>query len=170
MDFLIASDTHGAYDLLRAVWRKQVHKPDGLIFLGDGLKDLWDFSSFAPGVPILAVRGNCDFTKALPDGTVAEVSMVRTFEDVKVFMTHGHAYGVKGGDTHLLQAGISNGASVILYGHTHRQEARFVTDFGRPVQICNPGSLRDKGQFATISLCGGQAVIGLGELPRSALL
>lgn len=167
MTFLVASDSHGyVHALLRAYDRQP--KADGLIFLGDGLRDLFGFREAHPGVPILAVRGNCDFVSVLPDGGTAPICETRVFENVRIFMVHGHAHYVKSGTGTLAQSAARAGASVVLYGHTHEQETHFET-VGKPddplrIQFCNPGSIGYGGEFATLTLQNGQALVGLGRL------
>ena len=42
----------------------------------------------------------------------------------KLFVTHGHAYGVKSGLGRLAERAKTLGADVVLYGHTHIPEQR----------------------------------------------
>ena len=56
-----------------------------------------------------------------------------------LFMAHGHRFGVKQGLESFAQAACQAGASVGLFGHTHRPYAK---QWGT-VLLCNPGSLRD---------------------------
>ncbi len=164
MFFLVLSDSHGTPNLIKRAWNIQVSVPDGIIFLGDGLRDLWAFSEEKPSVPIFAVRGNCDWTGSLPNGQLVPISDTYTFEGVRVFSAHGHTYSVKAGTDSLLKAGSRAKANVILYGHTHIQETHWENPDGEAIQLCNPGSLKDNGEFATLTLQNGQALIGLGQL------
>ena len=167
MTIVIASDSHGHGDSLSRAFDRQP-KADGLIFLGDGLRDLFGFRETHPHVPILAVRGNCDFVSVLPDGGTAPNQEIRVFENVRILMVHGHTHNVKSGTGYLTAAAYRAGASVALYGHTHEQETHFERVGGPEdpvsIQLCNPGSIGYEGQFATLTLQNGRALIGLGQL------
>jgi hypothetical protein len=57
-------------------------KPDLLLFLGDGIRDLDKIKAQFPDIPLRAVRGNCDYDSCLP------VSDVITADGVNIFFTH----------------------------------------------------------------------------------
>lgn len=87
MVLLVASDTHGHADrLLTAVSRV---RPAALLFLGDGLSDL---SVLPSELPVRAVCGNCDFF-----GREFPTCRLEVFGQTRIFLTHGHTLGVKGG-------------------------------------------------------------------------
>ena len=92
MEIVIVSDTHGKSARLADVMAKT--GADVLLFLGDGLRDLSVIDEAA--VTLCAVRGNCDWFCA----TDLPLSRVEVFGGVRVFMTHGHAFGVKSGISH----------------------------------------------------------------------
>ena len=130
MKFCIASDSHGSFSLLcRMLEREQ---PDCLLFLGDGAEEAQRAAKLL-GTACLCVVGNCDLCSPEPPA--------RTLEQggVTLFMAHGHRFGVKQGLESFAQAACQAGASVGLFGHTHRPYAK---QWGT-VLLCNPGSLRD---------------------------
>ena len=86
---LVLSDSHGGRDAIERVLMKESKNIDALIFLGDGLRDLELSLTKYPKLRAYSVAGNCDYGALEPlDGLVA-------FEQVVLFYTHGHMYGVK---------------------------------------------------------------------------
>ena len=73
-------------------------------------------------------------------------------EGYKIFMTHGHNYGVRYTQEYIMEAAESQGANIALYGHTHIVDYRI----GPPL-LLNPGSAsrpRDdnRGSFIVMEL------------------
>ena len=100
---------------------------DYVLFLGDGL------SRVAPLLEhrgFYAVKGNCDSLPA-PDELVLDI------EDMKVFLTHGHLYGVKTDLLNLTLRAEELGCRLVFFGHTHIAET---VEHGT-VTLVNPGSL-----------------------------
>ena len=118
-DYLVLSDTHGKEKLLYRVASVMRTRPQAILFLGDGLRDLDVLSDipFLRDVPVWAVSGNCDsiFSIRATEPTTRLVHL----ENHKIFMTHGHLYDVRGGISAALQNAIAADADVLLYGHTH---------------------------------------------------
>ena len=85
MEILVVSDTHGRASRLSEILERT--NADTLLFLGDGLRDL---SVVPASVAVYAVRGNCDFM-----GFDTPDARLEIFDTCRVFMTHGHRYGVK---------------------------------------------------------------------------
>ena len=109
MEILVVSDTHGRASRLSEVLERT--NADTLLFLGDGLRDL---SVVPAGVAVYAVRGNCDFM-----GFDTPDARLEIFDTCRVFMTHGHRYGVKSSLSAAIRAAAERSADVLLYGHTH---------------------------------------------------
>ena len=127
---LILSDSHGGSDAIARILKAERENIDALIFLGDGLRDLELALTKYPRLRTYAVAGNCDFGALEPyDGLAA-------FDQVIVFYTHGHMYGVKYDLDTLADAAAARGAQVALFGHTHIPLAE---TRGR-VFLFNPGS------------------------------
>lgn len=89
--------------------------PDAVLHLGDHQSDAEDLSYAFENIEFYAVPGNCDYS---PE---ASGSYTLLFDDTRVFMTHGHLYGVKSGLDCLLAKGKQENAQVVLFGHTHQQ-------------------------------------------------
>ena len=127
---LVLSDSHGGRAAIERVLLKEQKNIDALIFLGDGLRDLEQALPLYPKLRAYAVAGNCDFGALEPtDGLAA-------FDQVVVFYTHGHMYGVKYDLDTLADAASARGAEVALFGHTHIPHAE---QHGE-VFLFNPGS------------------------------
>ena len=140
MRIAVFADTHGnksyfkqALTLMRGC--------DKLVFLGDGLDDTEYFKK-ATGLPIVAVRGNNDYS------TDAPWSETFTASGVKIFCTHGHRYHVKSDLLRLYLAGAEVGANVVLFAHTHRP----VVTNENGILMINPGSLGDPRSLLRPSL------------------
>ena len=139
MKILVLSDTHGDTWRLREIFSRE-RGFSLCVFLGDGERDLEPFFPM-PDVPLLAVRGNCDFGSSLPSKLVTEEGG-RT-----LFLTHGHEQLVKYGLSTLRSAAREANASVALYGHTHVP----VQDYDDGLYLCNPGSVRN-GDYAVLEI------------------
>lgn len=167
LTFLVASDTHGRADLLLEAFRRA--KPDGVLFLGDGLRDL---NVLPADITLRAVRGNCDWT-AREDAPPVRVEQIAGY---RVYMTHGHLQGVKLAlDTALANA-VAADADVLLYGHTHVPFEKIYhtgckigdTVLQKPLLAVCPGSLGQPPDchpsFATLTLAKGGVLAGFGNL------
>lgn len=167
LTLLVASDTHGDYArLLEAVKRA---KPDMLLFLGDGLRDV---RALDVAFPVRAVKGNCDWLGDEPLSRVEEIGGYR------IFMTHGHREGVKYQLDAAIAAAAEREADVLLFGHTHCPLERTLpagskiegTDtvlFKQLLVVC-PGSLGQPRSgmpsFATLTLSPQGVLAGFGNL------
>ena len=128
MKLSVFSDSHGSpQKMLDAIKRMQ---PDMIVHLGDGERDVQLITERFPALPLHAVCGNCDYRTAKPESQLFDVN------GVKVFITHGHVYGVKSSRAALLEAAARRGATVAMYGHTH--VAQLVQTDG--FTLLNPGS------------------------------
>ncbi|MBQ9729910.1 MAG: metallophosphoesterase [Clostridia bacterium] len=126
---VVLSDTHGNVRGLRAI-EQLFAENDIVIHLGDGCTDMRDYVAENPDKYYI-LQGNCDFARALPE-------FVLEVEGVRIFMAHGHQYGVKTDLSRLAYAAKERDCSLALYGHTH--QAR-VTEIGG-ITCINPGTMR----------------------------
>jgi len=138
---------------MRDVLARQIRQPDGVIFLGDGVRDA---DSIEGELPWYTVRGNCDlFLSDRPE------EIVMALEGHVLFLSHGHRYGVKGGIGALLSRAADVDADIVMFGHTHVPMQQ-VIDAGstiggtvtkRPIYLFNPGSIGGfDGSFGTLTL------------------
>ncbi|MBE6634404.1 MAG: YfcE family phosphodiesterase [Ruminococcaceae bacterium] len=166
MEYLIFSDSHGNSRNLQEAFRLQVQRPRGIIFLGDGLRDLeaTDFN----GVPVMAVRGNCDW---LSENGIP--SLMLSLGEHTAFCVHGDAYGVKNGLDRLKAAAVCRGADLVLFGHTHQPYLEILpagervedTVLQKPLYLFNPGSIgQGKASFGVLTLLGENVLFSHGSL------
>ena len=140
MKIMVLSDTHGDTWRLREIFSRE----SGfalVIHLGDGERDLEPFFPLPGNIPLLQVRGNCDFYSSLP-------ATVVTQEGGKTILcTHGHTQQVKYGLSLLRAEARDRHADIALYGHTHVP----VQEYDDGLYLCNPGSVRN-GDYAVLEI------------------
>jgi len=142
MRLLVISDSHGNYPhLLKA--HELAGPVDHIIHLGDGAEDARLMEQVLE-VPVLLVAGNCDPDPRLPQ------ELTLDFGQCRILLTHGNRQLVKSGLGQLVVKGIEVGATVVLYGHTHRSAVQ--TESG--MLLVNPGSLREgfPGSYAILTV------------------
>ena len=140
MRVLVVSDTHGRHTNLDKIL-EMVGPMDMFIHLGDV-----ENGEFYLDVVIECekhiIGGNNDFFSDLPREEEFYIGKK------KVFITHGHSYGVSAGTEELKRAGISRGADIVMFGHTHRP----YLEVGEEITLLNPGSVsypRQSGRKAS---------------------
>ena len=121
--FIVFSDIHGNYNALQKL-KPLINENDGAFFAGDGLKDLLGLRV----ANLHYVSGNCD--------GFGECEKIVEVEDVKIFLTHGHEYGVKGDLQRLYYRASELGANVVIFGHTHQPLIQEING----ILFLNPGS------------------------------
>jgi putative phosphoesterase len=140
---LIFSDSHGKSTLMNKAIL--IEKPDLLLHLGDGIFDMHKVQTEFTGVAAAAVKGNCDIAVNEPEKRTLNL------DGIKIYMTHGHIYGVKSGYDTLIEAAKKEGADILLFGHTH---VPFYEMKGA-LHILNPGSLFN-GSYGLIEIIKGE--------------
>lgn len=121
------------------------HTPDFIFHLGDYADDAQELRNIFPRIPFASVKGNCDFYSDEP------TDLLLTLEDTKLFLTHGHRYGVKMDLLRLKYSAIEQGARIALFGHTH---CPFFSDQDGVI-LFNPGSVRDGAHYGLIEISKG---------------
>ncbi len=150
MKAIIFSDSHGSFNpMMKAI--ENEGKVDLIIHAGDVVGDAEDLQAAYPSIVVAYVKGNNDWW----DNSVPED---RFFEcdGVKIFLTHGHNYGVKYSLAKLVQKGIKMGANICIFGHTHSAFNEQING----ISLFNPGSASrhygiletDKENF-TLKIC-----------------
>ncbi len=167
LTFLVASDTHGRADLLELAFRRA--RPDGVLFLGDGLRDL---NVLPADTTLRAVCGNCDWA-AREDAPPVRVEQIAGYS---IYMTHGHLQGVKLSPLAAIENAVAADADVLLYGHTHIPFEKTYpvgaligdTALKKPLLVLCPGSLGQppdgRPTFATLTLAENGVLAGFGRL------
>ena len=168
MELLIFSDSHGRVDGMRAALERQVHSPQAVCFLGDGLRDA---TALELGRAMLYdVRGNCDWGMQEDAPTERTVCLAGH----RLFLTHGHMYGVKSGLGALIAAAARMEADVVLFGHTHAPTLIEIPAgdvvsgmaLARPMYLFNPGSIGMDGSFGTLYLTESTVLFSHGTCDR----
>ena len=128
MNILVFSDSHGDVETMAEItarWR-----PDQVLHLGDHFSDMVKLHQRFPEIPMQGVRGNCD-APGSPE------SLRLTLGGVTMLLVHGHRQGVKEDLERLYFSAMEAGASLALFGHTHRA----LHDREGTVEFFNPGSI-----------------------------
>ncbi len=127
---------------------------DLTVHLGDGVSDLTLPLPDGSEKPMVLIEGNGEYFGAVRTdrryrNTVKKTELIE-FEGKKIFMTHGHLFDVKWGLGRIAARGYSEGADIILFGHTHRPLCRYlpagteldhIGETDRPLLLFNPGSI-----------------------------
>lgn len=133
MYFLVFSDSHGhAWRMAEAI---RLHpEVRQVLFLGDGLRDMREIADGFPALQVRCVRGNCDGL-----GEDAPLTDLFVLYGHRILLLHGHHLGVKSGPERAVRYAVQTGAALLLYGHTHHPESRYLPESG--LYIGNPGSI-----------------------------
>lgn len=140
MRILVVSDTHGRHTNLDRILL-EAGKIDLFIHLGD-VEDGDIYINAVVECEKHIVGGNNDYFSDLPR---EEEFFIGTH---KVFITHGHQYGVSYETESIKKAGREKGADIVMFGHTHRP----FLEIGEDITLLNPGSVsypRQKGRKAS---------------------
>ncbi len=148
---LVISDSHGDHSILEHAIENYGRDCDALLFLGDGISDLFTIIENNYHIPkdinivppvVAFVRGNGDdsvyslFTDEQHRVDIPENETISVCGK-KLFLTHGHRFGVYYSRTNLLEHVRQHGCKAGLFGHTHvPYQERFEDD----VLLFNPGS------------------------------
>ncbi|MCL2573379.1 MAG: metallophosphoesterase [Defluviitaleaceae bacterium] len=133
MKILVLSDSHGITGLMADVVAKHANDMACVLFLGDYERDCDEISQKFSNLVFYVVPGNCDFSSDLPEELTLEMG------GKKIWMTHGHYYGVKSGHERVQAAAEARGVDVCLYGHSHVAE----TFNKNGILFLNPGSISE---------------------------
>ena len=130
MKAIIFSDSHGRFSPMADAIEAE-GKVDLIIHAGDVVRDAEDLLIMYPRIPVAFVRGNNDLWE-----TQAEDERFFTFDGLKIFLTHGHNYGVKYSLAKLEKRGRDLGADICIFGHTHSAHQ----EENGGVTLFNPGA------------------------------
>ena len=172
MTLLVLSDSHDRVNKIEAAIKRNKNA-EAILFLGDGLSDL-DRAELL-GIPVISVRGNCDFLASSSLCDSPEERMV-SFGEYNIMMMHGHTRYVKGGIERAAAHAAQAGADILLYGHTHERRDSYLPageEIGgitleKPLRIFNPGSIgapHDRiYSFGVITIRGRDILTSHGEV------
>ena len=150
---VVFSDSHGHYGNMGNIAKKEKNA-SLFVHLGDGERDTVGFDTDIPTKEYICVRGNCD-TGHTPTERLLE------FSGKRLFITHGHMYGVKDGLERLTYRALELNADVVLFGHTHEGFGSY--DSARKLYLLNPGSI-------SLPKYGKSPTYGVVELTASGVV
>ena len=137
MEILIFSDSHGDNSRMRRVI---LSHPDTthVLFCGDGLRDVESLELEFRNLVFVSVKGNCDGLLGHFD---TPYERIITLAGRKILMMHGHTHGVKGSYGIAASHAASEGADLLLFGHTHIPYEGRMEINERCIHLFNPGSI-----------------------------
>ncbi|MDQ2086031.1 metallophosphoesterase [Herbivorax sp. ANBcel31] len=130
MSILVFSDSHGVTNDMIKILKKNKNF-ELVIHLGDFAKDVNVIRKNFEKLNYEVVRGNNDWNREIPSEKIIEIM------NKKIFITHGHHYGVKNDYTRIINKGKALKADAVLFGHTHISEEMF----SDKMLVLNPGSI-----------------------------
>lgn len=154
MRILVLSDSHrNSTSVSKAVLQQPT--AEVVIHLGDGADDLDFAKAEHVNKTFVSIGGNCDFDSHLP------YKQMRTYADVKIFMTHGHSFNVKSSLCLLEDEARHENAEIALYGHTHKAKIEYKDG----LYLMNPGALSGcPGTYGIIDLTPAGIVCSIIDL------
>lgn len=126
---LVFSDTHSRTENCEQLL---FENPDTnmVIHAGDCVEDAQRLSYIFPQINFKIVNGNNDIFSSEKDELIFDVC------NIKIFLTHGHAYSVKQDVSRLVRRAKENGAQLAIFGHTHKKYLK--KEDG--IYVLNPGA------------------------------
>ncbi len=147
MRVAIVGDTHAKIDKIKRELARL--KPDYLLFTGDYFADAKRLGHHL-GLGYTGVPGNCDPESSVPQDQVVELAGKR------IFLVHGHQYGVKRSLNSLYYRALEQAADAVAFGHTHIPCCEKLDN----IWLLNPGSpslprLGKKGSYTIMEIDKG---------------
>ncbi len=135
----VLSDSHGKLKKAEEALQR-IGDIELLLHAGDYYEDALRLGKTF-GVKVKGVAGNCD---SYAPGPVEELLEI---DGYRIYLTHGHLFGVKQSLARLYRRAEDLGADIVIYGHTHvpHQEEK------NGILFLNPGSIawqRLPGQYS----------------------
>ncbi|MDR9755631.1 MAG: metallophosphoesterase [Thermacetogeniaceae bacterium] len=125
----ILSDSHGKLEKAEKALQ-EMGNIELLLHAGDYRKDALMLGS-AHGIEVKSVIGNCDRFALGPAEELMEIN------SYKIYLTHGHLFGVKYSLDRLKKQAERLGADIVIYGHTHVSHQEKMNG----ILFLNPGSI-----------------------------
>lgn len=144
MRIVVFSDTHNNSSRMISVLNKIIGV-DAVIHCGDGVRDLEEISARFLNIKIFGVSGNCD----MASGKYKDIIEIG---GKRIFVTHGHMYGVKA-ETEIdyptiRDKGRELSVDAVVFGHTHLPYNKNWGD----IVVMNPGSIKYTGTYGVIEI------------------
>jgi len=136
--------------------------PDGVIFLGDYLRDCIKLQKSFSHLPFYAVPGNNDYGSGYDEEGVLEL------DGVKIFLTHGHYYFDHSAEStyaNIAAAAKNAGADAAFFGHSHLP----LNEIKNGITLLNPGSITEprgnsEKSYAIINILNGKFTAKIIEI------
>lgn len=129
MKIIVFSDSHRDFNSMMKAIEKESNI-SMIIHAGDVLSDVEDLKIMYPQYNIVYVKGNNDlWDRSAPEDRFFEI------EGVRIFLTHGHNYGVKYSTAALAKKANELGADICIFGHTHQA----FNEVSGSITLFNPG-------------------------------
>ncbi len=152
MKAVVMSDSHKNFNSIIRIMDAESGVTN-IIQAGDVQQDIDDIESVWQTIPVACVLGNNDyFAPGVPSDRVF------TLGDKKIFLTHGHLYGVKHSLALLTKKAKELEADLCIFGHTH---IPFLEE-REGIWFLNPGSTCNS--YATIDFHQGNMHITLKKV------
>jgi putative phosphoesterase len=160
MKILVFSDSHSCPNRILKAVNMHNGKCDLILFLGDGLKDLDIISTKYPEIPIIKVKGNCDYFAS----SDALNENILDLDGIKVLITHGHNYGVKYGYDTIIKYAFELEVDAVFFGHTHVpcDKIEYIDD--KQIHLFNPGSVAMTSTYGVINTSNGVLVTNVAKI------
>lgn len=160
MKIAFISDTHHSKRALELIINKLKEvKVDKIIHLGDYASDIQTLEATFKN-EVYAVLGNCDSLNHFPKENLLDIN------GKKIFFTHGDLYNVKETLNSLFYKGVSLGADIILFGHTHISMKETLNN----ILIMNPGSISKPHPLSKVGSIGILEIDAEGRILTADLL
>ncbi len=164
MKALIFSDSHGRYSAMRDIIKSSIDA-ECVIFAGDGISDVEEMIEEFPQKMFFCVRGNNDYSIS-PLGFARDDELTFYLEGKKIFLTHGHKYGVRASIDQLRAKAQRDEIDIVIYGHTHIPSEEYDSE-KRPCYFFNPGSVGyyENGgySFGVLNIVNGGVLLSHGR-------
>lgn len=134
---LVMSDSHGLTRRVGTISNR--HEVDLKIHCGDS--ELTEDAKELTGQVV--VRGNCDWRGNFPEEELIEI------DGLRIFVTHGHLYGVKSSLMQLQYRALEVEADIALFGHSHIVHCEQIEQ----QLFINPGSISQPRNWPERSYC-----------------
>ena len=156
---LVFSDSHSNSKYIEKALEIHGGVCDLVVFLGDGVRDADYVKGKYPSIPFFIVRGNCDFF-----GQEYPIYSVLDLDGIRVLVTHGHTFGVKGGYERIANVAKELEADAAFFGHTHMPMDDIYDIDGKRIRLFNPGSIAYGGTYGVVNTSRGVLVTSHGKI------
>lgn len=153
MKAIIFSDSHKSFSpMLEAI--NAEGNINQIIHAGDVHSDVEDLEIMYPKIPVASVKGNNDWLlRDVPEDRLFE------FGSIKIFLTHGHNYGVKYSLAKLYTKAEELGADIAIFGHTHVPHTEKIGN----ILLFNPGAASKS--YGILEISNGNPVLEIKNFP-----